>query len=52
MAHPWFADIDFKKLYNKELEPPFKPELSEDQSDVTNFDDQFVNEEPMNSVIP
>lgn len=34
ISHPWFADIDFTKLLNKEIEPPFKPELSEDASDV------------------
>ena len=52
IKHPWFAEINFDDLLNKRLEPPFKPELSEDQSDVSQFDDQFTTEEPMNSVIP
>lgn len=25
LAHPWFADIDFKALKKKDLEAPFKP---------------------------
>jgi len=24
-SHPFFKDIDWVKLYNKELPPPFKP---------------------------
>jgi hypothetical protein len=37
-AHPWFADLSFEKLVNKQLEVPFKPKLSADMLDVSNFD--------------
>lgn len=26
MAHPWFDDIDWKKIYKKEVKPPYFPE--------------------------
>ena len=50
--HEWFKEIDFKKLENRELEPPFVPDVSEDKFDVTNFDTQFTNEDAVNSVMP
>ena len=50
--HEWFKDIDFTKLENRELEPPFVPDVSEDKFDVTNFDTQFTNEDAVNSVMP
>lgn len=35
--HPWFRDIDFEKLYRRELEAPIKPTLS-GPADTRNFD--------------
>ena len=29
MNHPWFNDIDWKKLYRKEIKPTYKPECKE-----------------------
>lgn len=29
MNHPWFKDIDWKKLYRKEIKPPYVPEIKE-----------------------
>ena len=34
--HPWFSDIDFGKLYRKEIEAPWVPEIS-DPFDGKNF---------------
>jgi hypothetical protein len=52
LSHPFLQSIEFDKLVNKELEAPFKPKLSEDLMDVSNFDGQFTSEEVTNSVIP
>jgi hypothetical protein len=30
LAHPFFASIDIAKLLNKELKPPYMPEISDD----------------------
>jgi serine/threonine protein kinase len=29
MEHPWFKDINWKKLYRKEIKPPYYPEIKE-----------------------
>ena len=31
LNHPWFSDIDVKKLLNKELPPPFIPTVKSDK---------------------
>lgn len=41
IAHPFFKDIDFKKLLRKEIEAEYKPELK-DLYDVKHFDDEFT----------
>jgi len=43
--HPWFSDIDWVRLYNKQLEPPFKPHLK-DASDTRYFDTEVTSEDP------
>jgi hypothetical protein len=30
LAHPFFADIDIAKLLRKEIESPYRPEISDD----------------------
>ena len=52
MKHPFLANMDFEKLISKEIEANFKPKLSDDIFDVTNFDQQFTSEEAINSVLP
>lgn len=52
LRHPWLADISVDQLVSKEIEPPFKPKLSADVLDVSNFDQQFTSEEAINSVLP
>ena len=52
IAHPWFSDIDFDALLAKTIEPPFKPELTDNIDDTSNFDDQFTNLDPTNSMMP
>jgi len=52
MRHPFLADLKLDQLLSKSIEPPFKPKLSADLFDVSNFDTQFTSEEAINSVIP
>jgi len=51
LAHPWLSDIDHEKLLKMKIEAPFKPTLSSNALDVTNFDKTFTNEEAVVSVI-
>ena len=38
VAHPWFSDISADQLINKQIKPDFKPKLSKNILDVSNFD--------------
>lgn len=44
-SHPFFAPIDWVKLENMEIEPPFVPAGS-GQGDTSNFDEEFTSEAP------
>ena len=37
MKHPFFASLDLDKLLTKEIEAPFKPEISSEHLDVKYF---------------
>ncbi|KNC99070.1 AGC protein kinase [Spizellomyces punctatus DAOM BR117] len=43
--HAFFKGVDWIKLFNKEVEVPFRPELRDDY-DVSFFDEQFTEEPP------
>ena len=43
--HPWFAGIDWDKLYRKEVVPPYKP-MVHNSEDVGNIDREFLVEVP------
>ncbi|KAI9303950.1 kinase-like domain-containing protein [Cunninghamella echinulata] len=49
-SHPFFASIDWRKLMQKKVQPPFKP-LVENAYDTTNFDDEFTSEAPLESMV-
>lgn len=50
LRHPFFKDIDMPKLIKKELEPPYKPAMSED---LAYFDQKLVGQEEMaESILP
>lgn len=39
LAHPWFKELDFKKILAKEMEPPYKPGFDDnDKYDLSHFD--------------
>jgi len=49
--HPFFAkNLDFDKLLQKKIQPPFKPSVRS-PVDVSNFDVVFTTEAPMDSVV-
>lgn len=41
-AHPFFRDIDFERLFKKEIRPEFVPDVS--TNDLRYFDKQFLRE--------
>lgn len=47
-SHSFFRDIDFEKLYKKQVVPPFKPRVAA-AGDTSNFDEIFTNEMPKDS---
>ncbi|KAJ7147028.1 kinase-like domain-containing protein [Mycena crocata] len=48
--HAFFASTDFKKLLQKKIQPPFKPNVAS-PVDVSNFDTVFTVEPPIDSVV-
>ncbi|XP_036375762.1 protein kinase C theta type-like [Megalops cyprinoides] len=43
--HPFFRDVDWVALENRQVEPPFRPTVKS-PSDCSNFDKEFINEKP------
>jgi len=46
--HAFFKSIDWQKLYNKEIEAPYKPNVK-GLDDTSNFDDMFLKEAVVDS---
>ena len=44
-CHPWFDCIDWKKIENKMLAPPYKPQL-DSSDDVKHFPSEFTALQP------
>lgn len=42
--HPFFAAIDWDKLYNREINPPYKPTVHSDETYY--FDREFTSRTP------
>jgi len=49
--HPFFADIDWKALYEKKIPPPFIPQQSEGLMSTDNVDDEFKQEMPQDTPV-
>ncbi len=49
--HPFFAGVEWDKIYAKQVEPPFKPKLKS-EADTANFDPRFTSEAPSDSPEP
>ena len=47
----FFAEQDFEAVYNHEIVPEFSPPTSEDITDVSNFDEEFTKEVPLDSLV-
>lgn len=50
-SHPFFADIDWTKLRDREIKPPFKPTTTEGKMDTTNVDEEFKREIPQDTPV-
>jgi len=50
-AHEFWETLDWDKLLEKEIEPPYKPKIQGDHTDVTNFDPAFLRQKPMDSQV-
>ena len=48
--HPFYKDIDWVKLYKKEIKPPFKPKVK-DENDTSNVDEEFTEEVPKDTLV-
>lgn len=49
--HPFFATIDFDDLVNKEVKPPFVPNITKGLLDVGNVDREFKEETPRDTPV-
>lgn len=48
----FFEDIDWDALYNKEITPPYQPDVKGGAEDTSNFDTQFTTEPVLDSYTP
>lgn len=46
MDQPFFRNISWEDIYNKRVEPPYKPQINS-ATDTSNFDSEFTNVTPV-----
>lgn len=46
LRHPYFKELDWDLLNQRQMEPPFRPRIKS-KDDVSNFDPDFIKEEPI-----
>lgn len=53
LKHEWFEGIDVQAIKNRTFDADFiyKPELSDDPLDVSNFDEEFTEKAARHSVL-
>ena len=49
-SHPFFADIDWQDLFDKKIEPEFKPPVKS-KDDISQIDTCFTSEQAVDSVV-
>lgn len=49
-SHPFFSDIDWEKLYRREITPPFIPVVGEGEDDTKYFDEEFTSERATDTI--
>ncbi len=52
LSHPFFADLDLDRLFLKEVEAPFRPELAQDHLDVKFFNAKSDMKDLQETFIP
>lgn len=48
-SHPFFKKLNWKKVLNKEVPPPFRPKIERGKLDTSNFDSRYTNQKPVDS---
>lgn len=49
--HPFFKSVPWKKMLNKEVDPPFRPRIEKGIYDVSNFDTKYTDILPTDSPV-
>mmetsp|Transcript_44932 Transcript_44932/g.71759 ORF Transcript_44932/g.71759 Transcript_44932/m.71759 type:complete len:602 (-) Transcript_44932:1808-3613(-) len=44
--HPFFKKLDWEKLLQRQIEPPFQPNIANGSEDISNFSEQFTALDP------
>lgn len=50
-AHPFFKSVPWKKMLNKEVDPPFRPRIKKGAYDNSNFDKKYTDALPTDSPV-